>query len=119
MKRNVNDLTKQRARELRQNLSPAEKRLWACLRAKQIFGLHIRRQHPIGPYLADFSIEKLKLVIELDGISHDFKLEEDAKRDQYMLENGYEVYRILNRDVMMRLEDVIESIRNICKAKLS
>jgi very-short-patch-repair endonuclease len=58
-----------RARELRQPLTPAEKIIWSCVRDNQL-GYHLRRQHPIGRFIADFYCAQAKLVIEIDGDTH-------------------------------------------------
>lgn len=58
------------ARSLRSDMTLAEHKLWQAIRGKQLGAYRFRRQHPIGPYIADFAcIEKL-LVIELDGGQH-------------------------------------------------
>ena len=59
-----------RAKELRQIQTPAEVRLWQILEAKQIYGLHFRRQHPVGKYIVDFYCHSIKLAIEIDGKIH-------------------------------------------------
>ncbi len=118
MKRGVNSRIKQYAKELRQNMTKAEKRLWSHLNAKKLLGLRVRRQHPIGSYIADFCIEQIKLVIEIDGYTHDYRSEKDQIRDQFMNTKGYEVVRIKSVDVMEKLEDVVEFIKLVCERKL-
>ena len=56
-----------RARELRKDMTPAEKMLWARLRNRQLSDLKFRRQHPIGPFVADFYCARHSLVVEIDG----------------------------------------------------
>ena len=119
MRRTVSRTTKERAKELRRNLTHAEKRLWSRLRGKRFLGLHVRKQHPIGPYIVDFLVPKLNMVIELDGDSHDVRLDKDKKRDDSMQEQGLEVVRIQNRDVMANLDGVIEYLRSICEQRMS
>ena len=84
MKKSVDRKTKNRAKHLRKNASPVERLFWCRIRAGQLHGLRIRRQHPIGPYIADFYVPRLGLVIELDGDSHDFRVKKDRVRDRYM-----------------------------------
>ena len=60
-----------RARLLRENATQSESLLWQLLRRKQLCGLKFRRQHPIGPFFADFACVSRKLVIEIDGGYHD------------------------------------------------
>lgn len=59
-----------RARKLRRQQTPAEAKLWACLRNRQVAGLKFRHQHPIGPYIVDFFCAARRLVVEVDGDSH-------------------------------------------------
>jgi very-short-patch-repair endonuclease len=118
MQKDVNITTKIKARELRKNLSPAEKKLWSCFRSKQFLGLHIRKQHPIVPYIADFFISTINLVVELDGYSHTFSPDKDASRDQYLKDRGYKVIRISNHDVLHKLKDVLEFLRIVCLERL-
>ena len=118
MRRNVDNITRERAKRLRKNLTRPEKILWSKLRAKQILGLHARRQHPIGPYIADFCFESVKLVVEIDSGYHDFRQNEDKSRDQYFAGLGYKVIRISSHDVMKNLENVVEWIRCECEQRM-
>ncbi|TMD71663.1 MAG: DUF559 domain-containing protein [Chloroflexi bacterium] len=71
----------QRAQELRANQNSAEARVWSILRARRMAGLKFRRQHVLGMYVADFVCLKAKLVIEIDGDTHDEEAHlKDAKR---------------------------------------
>lgn len=80
-----------RAKELRRNQTPTERKLWAKLRGKQLCGLKFRRQHPIGRYIVDFCCLARKLVIEIDGDSHAFQVEYDRERTAYLEEREYTV----------------------------
>ena len=64
------DLSQRRARELRQQSTEAEKKLWQHLCNRQLDGIKFRRQVPIGPYIADFAAVEALLIIELDGGQH-------------------------------------------------
>ena len=75
-----------RARELRRELTPAEQKLWQCLRGGQIDGAQFRRQHAVGTYIVDFFCAKSKLVIEVDGDMHSDQIEYDAERTQWLNE---------------------------------
>jgi len=99
-----------RARELRRTQTPAEVALWKLLRAHQMEGYHWRRQHPIGPYFADFACPKACLVVELDGSSHDERADHDANRDIVLKEAGWTTLRIPNRDLLRSPESVWEVI---------
>lgn len=97
------------ARRLRKELTPAERRLWACLRGEGL-GVNFRRQHAIGPYIADFCCIKKKLVIELDGSQHLEQAEYDQRRTEFLQTRGYRVLRFWNRDVMHDLDGVLRAI---------
>jgi very-short-patch-repair endonuclease len=62
-----------KARELRRDGSRAEKICWHLIRDRRINGVKFRRQHPIGPYFADFACLSKKLIIEIDGEHHAFR----------------------------------------------
>ena len=77
-----NKENKHLARKLRKEGTPGEAYLWAnLLSRKQFYGYQFNRQFPIENYIVDFICRKLKLVVELDGRSHDFKVDADLKRD--------------------------------------
>ena len=68
---------------------------------------------PIGPYFADFLCRERKLIIEVDGYSHDMRQEHDARRTAYLEEAGYRVLRFTNADVGERLEGVLVAIGEV------
>ena len=102
--------TMRRAGELRQELSPAEAKLWAYLRGNRLDGVKFRRQHAIGNYITDFCSPKHKLIIELDGSQHMEQEEYDSERTRFLESKGYAVLRFWNKDVMNNLDDVIQVI---------
>jgi very-short-patch-repair endonuclease len=102
----------QRARELRREMTPAERRLWQALRGNVLEGAHFRRQHAIGPYILDFYCAKARLAIELDGGSHLEQEQYDEERTNWLeSEKGMRVIRFSNQDVQRDLDSVIEAIR--------
>ena len=101
----------ERARELRAALSPAERRLWSYLSRGQLDGHHFTKQFQIRHYYADFACRKQRLVVELDGHSHNMRLKEDAVRDGAMQDEGFRVLRFRNEDVMENAEGVLVVIR--------
>ncbi|MBI2759019.1 MAG: endonuclease domain-containing protein [Chloroflexi bacterium] len=103
--------TLHRAGELRHALTPAEKKLWLYLRAMREDGIHFRRQHAIGQFIADFCAPRKKLIIELDGSQHLNQQERDEERTAYLQSQGYKVIRFWNNDVMNNIEGVIRSIQ--------
>ena len=102
---------KQFARQLRSGMTDAEQRLWKSLRRRQLAGCRFRRQHPIGPYIADFVCLDRRLVVEVDGGQHDAD-PRDAIRDAWFRDRGYCVLRFWNNDVLGRTEDIVEVILN-------
>jgi very-short-patch-repair endonuclease len=101
--------TKRRARELRAEMSLPERLLWSALRRQQT-GLRFRRQHPAGPYILDFYCDSIKLCVEVDDLSHDFRATHDAARDRWLLSQGVRTLRVSARDVLRNLEGVVQSI---------
>ncbi|QDZ08945.1 DUF559 domain-containing protein [Sphingomonas panacisoli] len=98
-----------RARELRNQATPQERTLWRYLGASKL-GHKFSRQMPIGPFFADFVCRGAKLVVELDGYSHDLSVEADARRDRYMQEQGFQVLRFSNEDVTTNVEGIVNTI---------
>ena len=94
-----------RARELRKDMTPAERRLWTILQRRQLEGFHFRRQCPIGPYIADFACLEAKLLIEVDGGQH-MDAVTDVRRDTFLSREGFRVLRFWNNEVMTNLEGV-------------
>jgi very-short-patch-repair endonuclease len=109
----VSERQRSRAKQLRQTMTPAETLLWRYLKANRIDGLGFRRQVPFKNYIADFTCLSAKLIIELDGQSHDFDAQQraDATRDAFFMTEGFRVLRFSNQDVMSNLEGVVEAIR--------
>lgn len=68
------------ARELRSESTDAERLIWRQLRNRSLFSCKLRRQFPIGPYIADFVCVEKRLVVELDGGQHLLAVELDAAR---------------------------------------
>jgi very-short-patch-repair endonuclease len=85
------EVVEERAKELRGAMTRAEVILWQRLRGRQMRGLKFRRQEPLGNFIADFFCAPAKLVIELDGGSHEGRAEQDALRDAILRAEGYTV----------------------------
>jgi very-short-patch-repair endonuclease len=77
---------KDKARQLRKNLTDSEKALWLRLRNKQLLGVQFYRQKPIGEHIVDFFAPRAKLVVEVDGSQHKMgdHVEKDRIRDGYL-----------------------------------
>ena len=108
--RRSNPKTMHHAGELRKAPTPAERKLWACLRGDRLNGVNFRRQHAIGKYIPDFCSPKARLVIELDGSQHLEQKEYDEERTRYLESQGYKVIRFWNNQVMNNIEGVVEAI---------
>jgi very-short-patch-repair endonuclease len=109
----VSERQRSRAKQLRQTMTPAETLLWRYLKANRIGGLGFRRQVPFRNYIADFACLSAKLIVELDGQSHDFDKQQKADeiRDAFFVAEGFRVLRFTNQDVTSNLEGVVEAIR--------
>jgi len=101
------------AKRLRTNLNQAEALLWHRLRGKQLNGLKFRCQHPVGNFILDFYCPSLKLVIEIDGNSHDDRQEYDQFRTNELSLYGYQVIRFTNEEVFNDIEKVLAKIMAI------
>lgn len=88
------------ADHLRANMTRAEMSVWEWL---QGFGLDFTPQVVVGGWIVDFYSESLNLIIEVDGSAHDVphRIEQDAQREQSLIEKGYRIARITNRDVIV------------------
>ena len=100
----------QRAKELRRDMTPAEKILWEELRANKL-GVHFRRQQVIQGFIVDFYCHKAGLVIEVDGDIHDLQKEEDERREKVLRELGLRIVRFGNDEVGRNLSAVVGRIR--------
>ena len=104
-----------RAQSLRREMTNGEKQLWWELREfRKNYGLHVRKQVPIGPYVADFVIHAKKLIIEIDG-EHHFTpdgTKRDKKRDQWFASQGYRVLRVNTGELVENFDGCIETILN-------
>ena len=100
-------------RHLRKTMSKAEAVLWTHLRGRAINGLRFRRQHPIGPFIADFACVKVHLVIEIGGDSHtsDEAQAYDRRRTLFLAKQGWRERRFTNQAVLQNLTHVLEQIR--------
>jgi very-short-patch-repair endonuclease len=110
-----------RAKSLRRTMTRPETLLWRYLKAGHLDALSFRRQVPIKTYIADFVCHSARLIIELDGESHEFESQQrsDERRDAWFKSQGYVVLRFTNDDVMGNLEGVVEAIRAAALARTS
>lgn len=102
--------TRARAKQLRADLTPPERHLWAMLRAGRA-GVKFQKQVVlVDPYIADFAASSHRLVIELDGHSHAGRESYDAERTTAFEARGFRVLRFSNAEVMRNVEGVVRAI---------
>ena len=100
----------ERAKELRREMTPAEKLLWQEVRANKL-GVRFRRQQVIQGFIVDFYCHQAGLVIEVDGDIHDLQKEEDERREKVLGEMGLRVVRFQNDEIGRDLSAVVGKIR--------
>jgi very-short-patch-repair endonuclease len=106
----------QRARELRNLSTPAERKLWQFLSSKKLNNLKFRRQHVIDLFIVDFYCPEKKLIIEVDGGTHIDNQVYDKEREKILFSKGYRILRFLNTEVISGTADVLEKIRKECES---
>lgn len=100
------------ARQLRNNSTKAEIKLWNLLKAKQLRGYDFHRQKPLSDFIADFYCFRLRLVIEVDAATH---AEEEVQRkdrieEKQLSDMGLAVLRFSDEQVMNKADTVIRTI---------
>ena len=103
-----------RARKLRRESTFPERLLWGRLRGTRCAGLTFRRQQPIDQYVVDFFCPECRLVVELDGQSHEGQAAEDAARQACLEGQGLRVLRFTNDRVLADLDGVVGAIARAC-----
>jgi very-short-patch-repair endonuclease len=98
------------ARDLRQSQTDAERKLWWRLRDRRLTEFKFRRQHPIGPFVADFCCTEAKLVIELDGGQHTLQRSSDPARTEFLEAHGYRVLRFWDNEILTNIDGVLQRI---------
>lgn len=104
-------------RQLRNNPTDAEARLWRHLRNRNVSGAKFRRQHPFENYILDFVCFDPKIVIELDGGQHGSSVLYDQRRTAVLEKSGYVVLRFWNDEVLERTVAVMDVIWSTVVAK--
>jgi very-short-patch-repair endonuclease len=106
-----NPRLKQIARILRNNMTLSEILLWQQIKGKKLLGYDFHRQKPIDEYVVDFYCPELKLVIEIDGDSHDGKEKEDFIRHQKLESMGLTVVRFWDADIKVNVDGIVEQLK--------
>ncbi len=104
----------ERAKEMRRQMTPAEKILWEHLLANRLHGLHFRRQQIIDGFIVDFYCHAASLVIEIDGKIHEEQIEYDLERDKVLTARGLRLLRFKNEEVIHEIEQVLVKIYQKC-----
>jgi very-short-patch-repair endonuclease len=99
------------ARALRREMTGPEGKVWYLLRGRRLADARFRRQHPIGPFIADFACVERRLVVELDGGQHDARAGYDARRTAWLQAQGWRVIRFWNNQVVETPDEVVDAIR--------
>ncbi|GAM00435.1 endonuclease domain-containing protein [Sphingomonas parapaucimobilis] len=108
------------ARGLRQAMSAPEITLWQVLRHRP-GGFKFRRQHPSGPYIADFYCHEARLIIEVDSEAHSRgdRPARDEARDRWFAERGLTTLRITTTDIQKNIDGVTVHILTIAASRCS
>ena len=103
---------KQIRQNLRNNLTFSEARLWSVLKNKQLLGRKFRRQHSIGNFIVDFFCHSEKLIIEIDGSSHDDvgTQNHDTERDEKLIKSGFTILHFKAVEIRDHLDNVLNEI---------
>jgi very-short-patch-repair endonuclease len=107
------------AREMRKEPTAAERKLWQRIRRKQVLGVKFRRQLAIDRFIVDFCSPSIRLIIEVDGPTHDSTQAADAYRQARLESYGFEVVRFTNRDVLSNIDGVMETIYDVVARKMT
>ena len=114
----TNELFRKRAQKLRKNMTKEERHLWYDF--LKTYPVQFKRQYPMGVYIVDFYCYQARLILELDGSQH-YEPEAvayDQNRTAYLRQQGFEVMRISNRDVMTRFRSVCDAVDAAVKDRI-
>ena len=106
------------AKQLRKDMTDAEKKLWYALRDRRFENFKFRRQVPIGKYIADFVCQDCKLIVEVDGSQH-AECPHDRHRDAYFRNSGYSTLRFWTDDVSRQRTSVCDTILSALEGRLA
>jgi very-short-patch-repair endonuclease len=107
-------MVNERARRLRNAATEGERTLWNLLRKRQIAGHRFRRQVPIGPFIVDFACLERRVVIEVDGSSHENpdRRQNDAERDRWFAGQSFRILRLADGEVLADPESALGRVRS-------
>jgi very-short-patch-repair endonuclease len=109
-----------RARQLRKKKTLGEKAMHEYLRSLRPFGARFRREAPIGPYVVDFAWLSARIVVEVDGASHELqgRSEHDAQKNRFLKSRGFRVFRVRDQDAIANLESAYAPIEEAVRPLL-
>jgi len=113
-----NPKLKERAKKLRKAGNLSEVLFWNQVKQKKLLSLDFHRQKIIGNYIVDFYCPALDLVVEIDGKSHDFKVEYDKIRDDFLKSLGLTIIHYADIEIKHNLNSVMISLEHYCKSLL-
>jgi very-short-patch-repair endonuclease len=108
----VENLLKDRARQMRREPTEAERRMWRLLRDRRLGGFKFRRQEQLGRYIVDFVCFERKLIVELDGSQH-AESAYDAERDAWLRSRDFSVLRFWNNEVFENPVGVLDAVARL------
>ena len=105
-------MANERARQLRNEMTDSERKLWREPSKRQLGGNRFRRQHPLGSYIIDFVCLSRRFIVEVDGGQHAEPAQQahDARRTEWLEAQGYRVLRVSNAEVFDNRDGVAETI---------
>ena len=106
------------ARALRQRETDIEYRLWQGLRNRRAMGLKFRRQHPVGPFVADFACIEARLIVEIDGYWHALRKQKDEARADYLRNQGFDVVRFDIESESTDVDTLVEAIAHEARQRI-
>jgi len=96
------------ARNMRQNMTPEERKFWLAIKTQDRMYGRWRRQVLFGKYIVDFCCHEYRLIVEIDGSHHDIDI--DTSRDEFLRSEGYEVLRYSNQIINQNLNAVMDDV---------
>jgi very-short-patch-repair endonuclease len=102
-------LADQRVKQLRVDMTNAERKLWSALRDRRLAGFKFRRQHRLGPFVVDFICIEHRLIVEVDGGQHADNAY-DERRTAWLERRGWRVIRFWNNEILENIDGVQTAI---------
>lgn len=101
-----------RVKQLRVDMTKAERKLWSALRGRRLAGFKFRRQRRIGPFIVDFVCMESRVIVEADGGQHADNAH-DERRTLWLQQRGWRVLRFWNNEILENIDGVQLAILRI------